>query len=142
MSSVGEGAEGAGVGGGGTSERPAGAGSAGDGAGGADRSGAGWLPLHIAVQHAAPAESVSALLDAFPGAASVPDPDGWLPLHAAAWHRAPKATLMRLQQMGRSVRPEDGYMDGTAPDVSLPPILGLDEVGLGLLPSPRPISRR
>jgi hypothetical protein len=40
------------------------------------------------------------------------------------------------------VRPEDGYMDGTAPDVSLPPILGLDEVGLGLLPSPRPISRR
>ena len=105
----------------------------------------GWLPLHLVLRFGTTdPDVVLALLEQYPRATSIPDPDGWLPLHSAAWHHSvPAVVLVWLKNIGRDARPEDAYADGkTEPDVSLPPLFGWDASGLGLLPSRRPISRR
>jgi ankyrin repeat protein len=53
-------------------------------------------PLHMACKSRPPADVVSHLLSACPGAASLPDSFGWLPLHYACANEASLGVLALL----------------------------------------------
>jgi len=68
---------------------------------------AGWLPLHLAAQHAATADVLELLLEAYPDAASVHVVSGsesMLPTHLAANTHAPVEVIRLLHQWTKRVQ--------------------------------------
>ena len=68
----------------------------------------GTLPLHIALYWKASEAVVTALLDAYPGAATVKDGRGYLPLHKAAYFKASEAVVTTLVKVDMPINVEDG----------------------------------